>query len=431
MPEDGIITDLPQRIVGILDIEPEWTVQEDGMLGFVPGEIGVLLAVEEDADDGPAVLRVEARLARHAPDGPETWKFCDLLNNLSLFGSLGGRWVHDPATGVVALVADLAVPAEAELVEPYAEFVALLTCRAEIAAFNSIPQKDLGAGKALTLLHGRRRTVAHPLLDRLSEARRAGADPAPVRAVAELARQRLAERLATWSAPRWFSAPVDWFELWSGYGTVLGIDEVENPELGWGIMIGASFLPEAKRQALIAEGTLPDIPGFATDPHTLTTLNRDAATLGGTAPGCWTVGSRDNTVHRLFLPAALLATATPQTAALLVEQLAWQTADQFHAGFRYRAEGVRVLAAPEWLGDEEADVIARREPYNDGPRPRNPHAVCHFEDALGRVCGINADSLALWESRLTDDDRATPGVLDFPRITSGYIVGGASHRRRT
>ncbi|MFC0863828.1 hypothetical protein ACFHYQ_16105 [Sphaerimonospora cavernae] len=74
-------------------------------------------------------------------------------------------------------------------------------------------------------------------------------------------------------------------------------------------------------------------------------------------------------MHRLFLPAALLATATPQTAALLVEQFAWQTADQFHAGFRYRAEGVRVLAAPEWLGDDEADVIARREPYNDGPGP--------------------------------------------------------------
>ncbi|WP_169945265.1 hypothetical protein [Microbispora sp. H11081] len=359
MPESGIITDLPQRIAGILGIEPEWTVQDDCLLGFVTGEMGVLLAVGE-GDDWASVLRVEARLARHVPDDSHTWKFCDRLNNLPLFGSLGGRWVHDPASGVVALVADLPVPGEPELVGLYAEFVALLACRAEIAAHRSIPQKDLRAGKALTLLRGRRRTVAHPLLDGLNEARRAGADPAPVRAVAKLVRERLTERLAEDPAPRWFAAPVDWIELWHGYGTVLTVNSVENPKLGWGIMIGASFLPEAKRKGMIADGLVPDIPAFAIDSHTLVTLNRDAATRGGVAPGCWTVGGRDNAVHRLFVPAALLAAAPPQVAALFVEQLAWQAAEQFHAGFRYRAENVRVLVAPEWPGDDEADAIARR-----------------------------------------------------------------------
>ncbi|WP_405393422.1 hypothetical protein [Microbispora hainanensis] len=371
MPESGIITDLPQRIARILHIEPEWTVQEDDrLLGFVAGEVGVLLAVGE-GHDWASVLRVEARLARHVRDDAHTWKSCDRLNNLPLFGSLGGRWVHDPATGVVALVADLPVPDEPELVGLYAEFVALLACRTEIAAHHSIPQKDLRAGKALTLLHGRRRTVAHPLLDRLRETRRAGADPAPVRAVAKLVRKRLTERLAEQPAPRWFAALVDWIELWHSYGTVLTVNSVKNPELGWGIMIGASFLPEAKRKGMIADGLVPDIPAFATDPHTLVTLNRDAATSGGVAPGCWTVGGRDNAVHRLFVPAALLAAAPPQVAALFVEQLAWQAAEQFHAGFRYRAENVRVLVAPEWPGDDEADVIAGREPHNDGAQPRN------------------------------------------------------------
>ncbi|XVQ89148.1 hypothetical protein ACQP2K_17560 [Microbispora siamensis] len=70
MPESGIITDLPQRIASILQIEPEWTVQEDDrLLGFVAGETGVLLAVGE-GDDWASVLRVEARLARHVPDDP-------------------------------------------------------------------------------------------------------------------------------------------------------------------------------------------------------------------------------------------------------------------------------------------------------------------------------------------------------------------------
>ncbi|MEV4322394.1 hypothetical protein AB0J37_09210 [Microbispora rosea] len=425
MPESGIVTDLPQRIASILAIEPEWTVREDDrLLGFVAGEMGVLLAVRESGD-WASVLRVEARLARHVPDDPHTWKFCDRLNNLPLFGSLGGRWLHDPATGVVALVADLPVPDEPALVEPYAEFVALLACRAEIAAHQSIPQKDLRAGKALTLLRGRRRTVAHPLLDRLDETRRTGGDPTPVRAVVKLVRKRLTERLAEDPAPRWFTAPVDWIELWHGYGTVLTVNSVENPKLGWGIMIGASFLPETKRKGMIADGLVPDIPAFATDPHTLATLNRDAATRGGVAPGCWTVGGRDNAVHRLFVPAALLAAAAPEVAALFVEQLVWQASEQFHAGFRYRAENVGVLVAPDWPGDDEADVLARREPYSDGARSRNPHTVRHFEDALGRVFGINADSLALCEPRPADDDRATPGVLDFPRITTG----GANRRR--
>ncbi|GII56107.1 hypothetical protein Pth03_44960 [Planotetraspora thailandica] len=61
-----------------------------------------------------SVLRVETRLAHHVPDGPATWEFCDYLNNLPQFGSLGGRWVHDPATGVLALIADLPNSAPAQ-----------------------------------------------------------------------------------------------------------------------------------------------------------------------------------------------------------------------------------------------------------------------------------------------------------------------------
>jgi hypothetical protein len=261
MPEPGIITDLSQRIVRILDIEPEWTVQVPGAIGFVAGEVGVLLTVR-GAEDWPAVLRVEARLARHAPDEPETWEFCHYLNSAPELGSLGGRWVHDPASGVVALVADLPVPEEPGLVGLYAEFVALLACRAEIAACNSIPQQKIGAGKALTLVAGRRRTIAHPLLDRLTETRRGGGDPAPVRAVVDLVQQNLPEGLVTWSGQGWYSAREDRLELWSGYGTVLALDVAENPRRGWGIMIGAGFLLASERRDLIADGVVPGVLDF-------------------------------------------------------------------------------------------------------------------------------------------------------------------------
>ncbi|WP_248960273.1 hypothetical protein [Sphaerisporangium perillae] len=434
MPAPEAILDLPQRIVTALGIEPEWILQEPDGIGFVAGEVGVWLALR-DTVGWQSVLRIEARLARHVPDGPDTWEFCNYLNNLPQFGSLGGRWVHDPATGILALVADLPSVNQAGVaagfVELYAEFVALLACRAEIAAYNSIPQRELGAGKALTLIAGRRRTAAHPILDRLTGTRHAGGDPAPVHAVEHLVRQRLPELLPAWTGGRWYSAAEDRLELWSGQGVVLSLGVMNNPRLGWGIMIGAGLVVESVRRQMIADGVTPDFPELTADPHTWATLNREASARGSVAPGCWTQGGPDNTVHRLFLPAAILATTAQDSSAMFVSQLAWLAVTQVHSTYDQEFTTAPVLEHPAWPSDEQADVLARREPYNDGARPGNPHAVCHFEDALGRVCGTNADSLALWESRLTEEDRATPGVLDFPRLTSGYIVGGASHRRRT
>ena len=79
-------------------------------------------------------------------------------------------------------------------------------------------------------------------------------------------------------------------------------------------------------------------------------------------------------------------------------------------------------AAPAYFfGREAIDLLARRDPYNDGARPHNPHVVCHFTDALGRLCGSTEESLELWRSRLTEQDRSTPGVLDFPRVPEDEV----------
>jgi hypothetical protein len=418
MPAFEAIPNLPRRIVTALGIEPEWIVEDADGIGFVAGEVGVWLTVR-DTDAWTSVLRVEARLARHVPDGPQAWDFCEYLNNHSQLGSLGGRWVHDPATGILALVADLPpfdkAGAAAGFVALYAEFVALLASRAEIAAYNSVPQQELGAGKALTLVLGRRRTQAHTIVDRVAETRRAGHDPAPVRAVADLVQQSLPEQLPAWTRDVWFAVDEDHLELWNRYGTIVTVAVVKNPHLGWGIMTGAGLVAEPERRQMIDEGVLPDLPELTADPLSWATLNREASARGGVAPGCWTEGGSQNTVHRLFIPARVLATTAPDTAAMFVSQFAWMAVKQFHSSFDSEFETVPVLERPAWPGDEEADVLARRDPYNDGAQPRNPHAVCHFGDALGRECGINADSLELWQSRLTDEDRATPGVLDFPR----------------
>jgi hypothetical protein len=124
MPAPDAISDLPQRIIDALGIEVEWTVYEsDGSgIGFVAGELGVWLTTRDD--DWLSALRVEVRVARHVPDGPGVREFCETHNHHGLVG----RWVHDPATATVSLVADLpsfnADGAEAGLVEVWAEYAA-------------------------------------------------------------------------------------------------------------------------------------------------------------------------------------------------------------------------------------------------------------------------------------------------------------------
>ena len=365
MPASEAIPDLPQRIVTALDVEPEWTLEEPHGIGFVAGEVGVWLTVR-DTRAWKSVLRLETRLARHVPDGPDTWRFCDRLNNHPQLGSLGGRWVHDPATETLALVADLSsfnqAGAAAGYVELYAGFLALMTSRTEFAAHTFIAQPEPAGGEALTLIAGRRRTTAHPILNRLAETRDAGQEPALVHTVADLVQRDLPGLLPARVGGRWLTAGREHgLDLWSLHGTVLSVDTVRNPELGWGIYVEAGLDEDSPEQETRTGDQVSGPRGLPPGSATWATLNREASARGGVAPGCWTKGGGQNTVHRFFLPAALLACATPAAAALFTGELAGLAVRQLHSALHGAPETQPVLAHPGWPGDEEADALVQRD----------------------------------------------------------------------
>ena len=84
MPSPDAIFDLPQRIIDALDIEEEWTFREPDGIGFVAGDLGVWLTTREDY--WPSALRIEVRVARHVPDGPDVREFCETRNDQGLVG---------------------------------------------------------------------------------------------------------------------------------------------------------------------------------------------------------------------------------------------------------------------------------------------------------------------------------------------------------
>src|SRR5581483_7839154 len=120
-----------------------------------------------------AVAACAGRLARDVHDAPGMWEFLDARNNKALMG----RWVHDPASGVVALAGD--VPLTGRGPGFAAEAVAELVNTAETVAFLSAPQRDLHGLTALTLVKGQRRSRRHRLVEHLPDRSTPPANPTP------------------------------------------------------------------------------------------------------------------------------------------------------------------------------------------------------------------------------------------------------------
>ncbi|MCW2903369.1 MAG: hypothetical protein JWO67_5634 [Streptosporangiaceae bacterium] len=405
MPAPDAISDLPQRIIDALRIEVEWTVHEpDGFgLGFVAGELGVWLATRDD--DRLSALHIEVRVARHVPDGPDVRKFCETRNHYGLVG----RWVHDAATATVSLVADLpsfnADGPEAGLVEVWAEYVAHMIATAESAAFRSLPQLGMGGQKALTLVGGQRRKPSDRFVNRLADIVELGKDAEAAEEVMELLRQTPpvvhGRAGSSWLISH--ESPV--IALRCLDGEVISIFAAQHPTFGWGIMIAAGQDPEKL--------WLDD------DPELIASLNRTAVQRGGLAPGSWTQGQ--HVEHRMFISNTLLrAAGSPQTAHFAVSEFVTETAVQLRRSRITVEQETPALVRPAWPDDDRADVLARRDPFNDGID--NPDVAIYL-DLFGRGCGITQRSFELWESRLTDDDRTDPRVAGFTKFVRARNTG--------
>jgi hypothetical protein len=144
-------------VVSRLGIEPEWMVEDPAGLGFVAAELGTWLTVRS-TPYCPRWLSAEVRLARGVPDTAKTWAFVDELNHWSFHA----RWIYDPASATVAAVAGLDLDAlgSADPIGLSAVMAATMVSSAESYAYLSRPERSLDAGRALTLVGGRRRAHA-------------------------------------------------------------------------------------------------------------------------------------------------------------------------------------------------------------------------------------------------------------------------------
>jgi hypothetical protein len=390
------------RIVRSLGIEHDWTITDINGVGFVAADLGTWLAARY-LDNKSVKIRIEVRVARDVMSNDGTNEFLDKRNHYGLLG----RWVLDPQSGVVALVADIVVSRHngARLVP---EIVAELTNTAETVAFLSGPQRDLNGTKAVTLIRDRRRDGFHPLMEHL-----------PVNVYPEGQMDRIPARLlpviqhhlAAW-LPGWrIEHDAEESIARSRDGSLLLVRSACHPYAGWGLQIALAGEPY--------ECTEGDARRYAN------ALNQcDSEVAGGqSALGCWTfnvVGLE----YRVFLCSKLLDVVSDFVAGKFSESAVRSFAARADASLLDRpppTSAARVLERASWPGDDEADTVARREPLNDG---FDGGEGLIYLDHFGRAARITDESFALWRSRLLPQDLADPGVLGF----SAWFDSEVAHR---
>jgi hypothetical protein len=378
-------------VVSRLGIKPEWTVEDPAGVGFVAAELGTWLTVQS-APSGPRWLIAEVRLARQVPDTGKTLAFVDGANHWSFHG----RWVYDPASASVAVVSglDLDAVGAADPVELSAVMVATMISSVERYAYLSRPQRSLDAGKALTLVGGRRRGRADPVAGFVwREAVPRGRQPGAAAQVLILVQDCLVPELLGWCVEhdRHQSLAI------RGDGRCLVLRVLSHPWVGHGLMIAVAGEPfdgtdeEAARRLAALNRARPGSPGLAG-------WNR----------------VENHLELRAFLPNALLECMNTDTMDLSpvlaqIHSIIGQVdaarpveADADHRG--------SVLLKPAWPGDGEAAVLARRDPINDGPDA--PDSLV-WVDRLDRPAHTTADSFRRWRERLTNEDLADPSVTGF------------------
>jgi hypothetical protein len=136
--------------------------------------------------------------------------------------------------------------------------------------------------------------------------------------------------------------------------------------------------------------------------------------------------------YRTFLPNSLLELANRDLPELrLVSAVIRDTAARARPSLvplRAVAEHPdRTLLKPDWAGDTEAEILARRDPINDGLHAPDSYV---WLDRLGRAAATTESSFELWRSRLHPVDVDDPTVAGY----SDWFQREAAHRhgkRRT
>jgi len=185
-----------------------------------------------------------------------------------------------------------------------------------------------------------------------------------------------------------------------GKGLAMVVRVAQHPALGYGTMIaGGAETPGGDEWATVAERAAR--------------LNRFHTAAPGL--GAWASGLA-GLEYRVFLPNSLIALVEtelpePRLISSAVREVVARV-DWWSAGGELEVPPDRLLVQPDWDGDEEAEVLARRDPIDDGLDTPDSYV---WIDSLGRAAATTEDSYRLWRSRLITDDLEDLGVAGFSK----------------
>jgi hypothetical protein len=305
--------------------------------------------------------------------------------------------VYDPASATVAVVGGLDLDAlgTADPVGLSAVIVASMVSAAESQAYLSRPQRSLGAGKALTLVGGRRRAHPAPIAGFVGrEVVPRGKRPGPATQVLPLLQDCLVPELPGWIVEH----DSHQSRAVRGDGILSLLVRVGvHPAVGHGLMIAVAGAELDETEA---------------DGHRrLAARNRALCNQPGLAG--WTHAG-DNLELRVFLPNALLQWIDiPAFDLSPVLAQIHTIIDQAQAALTNKKDPDRrrsVLLKPAWPCDEEAAALARRDPINDGEDA--PDTLVWF-DRLDRPAYTTVASFQRWLEKLTTEDLADRSVSGF------------------
>jgi hypothetical protein len=289
---------------------------------------------------------------------------------------------------------DLAALGSAQPVWLTAALVAAMVSSAESFTYLSRPERALDAQKALTLVDGCRRGNAHAITGLVDHKLvPGGKQPGTAAQITPMLQDFLVPELLGWTVEH------DWRESRAvrGDGLSLLFRAAAHPAVGHGLMITV-----AKEDVdLTREDALRGLAAW----------NR--ALHGPPQLGGWTRVD-DHFELRAFLPNALLGWMDFSTLDLSL------IFAQIHAGIEQTESALAgdadpdhagsVLLKPSWAGDEEATVLARRDPINDGP---DAPGTLVWIDRLDRPAHTTVDSFRRWQAQLTPEDLADRSVQGF------------------
>jgi hypothetical protein len=397
------MVELLQDVVAALGIEPEWTVDETDGVGFVACDLGTWLTVDESDARSPA-FRAEVRLARNVPDNEQTREVVGMLNHEATVGC----WVVDPESATLALVAgvNLSTILKDDTVGFDAKVVASIVTTAESLAYRSVPERDLGAAKAITLIGGSRRKGEHPLLREhlraaldMGRGRAAGAATTAT-AGAATATLNLVQDVMIYLVPGWTIEHHSAETICeNGDGFTLVVRVAEHPGYGCGLTIALGA-----RSLLTMSAAEAHWRAFE--------LNRTEARRPGL--GCWAWAGY-GLEYRTFLPDSLLELANhdlpePRLVTGAIREAAARARPSLVPLRLVAANRQPILVRPQWDCDHQAATIARLEPINDGLAASDGYV---WIDVHGRAAATAPTSFGLWRSRLLPEDLDHPGVVGY------------------